>query len=545
MTERYHVIRRLAIGGMGEIFLARQAIAGVHRLVVLKRLLPELAEDPQQLAMFVDEARIAANLAHPNIVQVHEFGEDEQGHFIVMEYVPGVHVGRLLTRALRDQQPLEPRIGGFIVHEVARALDHAHRARDTCGTPLDIVHRDISPQNVMISFAGDVKLMDFGIASAAIRARRTNDGTIRGKFPYMSPEQIESKQLDARSDVFALGVVLWEITLNHRLFAGETDYDVIRAVLDSPIPRPRSIDPDYPSALEDVVMSALERDRDRRLASAGELASGLKAFLKEQPTDRDDLAARLAVLFPEDAADVAKLQEHTRVTPTPPTAVVIVDGEREPTPKKGRWPIAVAGVLSLATAGGLATRAWWQSARDAPVDGSRVAVAAVGDAETGRDTGTAPDADSPPDSDSPPDADGSDARPLDPPPDPTLAKPRTHVVVTPPHEHDAGRRDAPPAIVTAQVPDAGVTTGQLRFVFEDEKDNGTNVEIAIDGHKPTHELCTAPTIQARCTLPVGAHHVEFEVSSTGLAFGRTLEVGPNVAKCKVALARKEVSCEPL
>ncbi|MEP6861783.1 MAG: serine/threonine-protein kinase [Deltaproteobacteria bacterium] len=536
MTERYHVIRRLAVGGMGEIFLARQAIAGVHRLVVLKRLLPELAEDPQQLAMFVDEARIAANLSHPNIVQVHEFGEDEEGHFIVMEYVPGMHVGRLLTRALRDQRPLEPRIGAFIVHEVARALDHAHRARDAGGNPLDIVHRDISPQNVMVSFAGDVKLMDFGIASAAIRARRTNDGTIRGKFPYMSPEQIESKQLDARSDVFAMGIVLWEITLNHRLFAGESDYDVIRAVLDSPIPRPRSIDPSYPSALEDVVMSSLERDRDHRLASAGELASGLKAFLKDQPVDREDLAATLALLFPEDAAEVATLQEHTRALPTPPTGViVVVDGAGEPAPRRRRWPIAVAGVLSLATAGTIATHGWRQSSRDAPVDGARAALADPGDAGIGRDADLAPDAGAESDADT-----GSDAGPATAIIDDT----RAHVVVPARIVRDAGH-DASPAIVAARLPDAGVTTGQLRFVFEDEKDNGTNVEIAIDGHKPTRELCTSPTIQARCTLPIGAHQVDFQVSSTGLAFGRTLQVGPNVAKCKVALVRKEVSCEPL
>jgi len=510
---------------MGEIFLARQAIAGVHRLVVLKRLLPELAEDPQQLAMFVDEARIAANLAHPNIVQVHEFGQDEQGHFIVMEYVPGMHVGRLMTRALRDQQPLEPRIGAFIVHEVARALDHAHRARDASGTPLEIVHRDISPQNVLVSFAGDVKLMDFGIARAANRARKTNDGSIRGKFPYMSPEQVESKQLDARSDIFALGVVLWEITLDRRLFTGDTDYEIIRAVLEAPIPTPRSIDPSYSPALEALVMKALERDPDRRLASAGELAAGLKAYLKDHPADRDDLAATMAALFPGDAAEVAQLEKDlTEKVATQPTVLVSPAPPEDPPGR--RWPI-VLGMLALTAVAGLGLHTWL-----APRDGLVVPRDAVVTLVDGRDAASVDAAPDVVDAVAPLDTTIADTRPKVAPP---VVRSPTHLVP------DAAT--TPPAVEPI---DAGVVaTGQLRFVFEDDKDNGTNVEILVDGQKPSHALCTAPTIQSRCTLPIGPHKFAFQVSSTGVTFERTLQVGPNVAKCKVAVSQKEVTCAPL
>jgi Protein kinase domain len=506
---------------MGEIFLARQAIAGVHRLVVLKRLLPELAEDPQQLAMFVDEARIAANLAHPNIVHVHEFGQDEQGHFIVMEYVPGMHVGRLLTRALRDQQPLEPRIGAFIVHEVARGLDHAHRARDAAGTPLEIVHRDISPQNVLVSFAGDVKLMDFGIARAANRTRKTNDGSIRGKFPYMSPEQVESKPIDARSDIFAMGVVLWEITLNRRLFTGETDYEIIRAVLDAPIPTPRSIDPSYSPVLEALVMKTLERDPDRRLANAGELATGLKAYLKDHPADRDDLAATMAALFPEDAADVAQLEkEHTEhVVPTVPTVVV------SPAPAKPpnrRWPIVI-GMLALAGVAGLGVRAWL-APHDVPVVPRDAVAVAVVEARDADSVVVVVDAAVP---------------------DATIDASPHKLTPSGRSVPDAGVRDAATITQAVEVIDAGTATGQLRFVFEENEDNGTNVEILVDGVRPTRGTCTAPTIQSRCTLSIGSHHFAFKVSSTGATFDQNVEVGPNVAKCKVALSRKEVSCAPL
>jgi serine/threonine protein kinase len=347
------VIRRIAVGGMGEIFLVRQQIAGVTRLVVVKRLLAELADDPQRLTMFVDEARIAANLSHPGIVAVHEFGHDADGYFIVMEYVPGHHVGRVLARAVRDGGRIPVAVGAYIVYEVARALDHAHHACDSTGSPLHIVHRDVSPSNVLVSFSGDVKLMDFGIARAANRSYRTDDGTIRGKFAYMAPEQIESTEVDAMSDVFSAGVLLWELTLGRRLFDGASDFETIRATLEQPIPRPTTIDASYPPALEAIVMAAVERDRSRRLGSAAELAAQLKAVLREHPADRDDVAAVMAKLFPGDAIESAKLEAPAQ-PPTAAKATALLDqpdvAEPAPTPKqRQRWAIAAA--VAVVTAG--------------------------------------------------------------------------------------------------------------------------------------------------------------------------------------------------
>jgi serine/threonine protein kinase len=319
---------------MGEIFLARQEIAGANRLVVLKRLLPDLAEDPQLLAMFIDEARIAANLAHPGIVQVYEFGQDAQGHFIVMEYVPGHHVGNMLGRANREHRPIPIRLAAYIMHEIARALDYAHNARDSEGRPLEIVHRDISPSNALVSFAGDVKLMDFGVARAANRAHRTNDGSVRGKFAYMAPEQVEGKQVDQRSDLFAAGVLLWELSLGRRLFSGGSDFETIRAVLEQPIPRPSSVEPSYPRELEDLVMATLERSVERRLPTAAALATGLKTFLRAHPVDRDDLATWMRSLYPSEAAESVKLVEELSTPPRRELPTIALPGS----PKSPRDP---------------------------------------------------------------------------------------------------------------------------------------------------------------------------------------------------------------
>ncbi|HEV7554911.1 MAG TPA: serine/threonine-protein kinase [Kofleriaceae bacterium] len=515
------MIRRLAVGGMGEIFLVRQQIAGVTRLVVVKRLLAELADDPQRLTMFVDEARIAANLSHPGIVAVHEFGHDADGHFIVMEYVPGHHVGRVLARAVRDGDRIPVSVGAYIVYEVARALDHAHHACDGDGAPLHIVHRDVSPSNVLLSFSGDVKLMDFGIARAANRSHRTNDGTIRGKFAYMAPEQIESTEVDATSDVFSAGVLLWELTLGRRLFDGATDFETIRATLEQPIPRPTTIDASYPPALEAVVMAALERDRTLRLPSAAELATALKAVLREHPADRDDVAAVMAKLFPGDAALSATLGD-APAQPSVAKATVLL-AETPPAPRRRRW-LAAAVAAGLAVLVGVIA---WPMTHGASSPPDAVTAPAVISHGSSADAGATP----PPIAPSQPPVIAAAPPPT--PPPPVVKKPKK---VTPPIEPPAGdtaKADRIP--VDAAAVDGAVAEGRVHFRLADGEDATVYVI------PPTGVTCNGRAIQTRCQGPAGSYPFVFQVPA-GVAFSWTVTIGTGLVRCAVSLSRKDASC---
>ncbi len=506
---------------MGEIFLARQAIAGVSRLVVLKRLLPGLSEDPQLLAMFVDEARIAANLTHPGIVHVHEFGEDAEGFFIVMEYVAGHHVGQILARAQREGKPVPTRFGALIVHEVARALDHAHHARDSDGSPLEIVHRDISPSNVLVAFRGDVKLMDFGVARAANRAHRTNDGSIRGKLAYMAPEQIESKAVDARTDVYAAGILLWEITLGRRLFAGTTDFETIRAALEQPIARPRSIDPDYPAALDELVMAALERDRSRRLASAAELAQGLRSYLRTDPADRDDLAAWMAELYPEESAESERLEDETTQRDiAKPTVILQGDPVREPaaidplpiTSPRRRWAALLIALLLIGSLAVIAIKLF--HATEPPTDANPAA---------GSVPRTAPDTLVP----SPDTADGVHE---------PLADAPTALAILPdakPHRVMAAPPDSRiKVVVPADAPP--IEHGAIRLISGEP-----GVAIHVEG--PV--ACSVPTVPTNCPdLPAGrAYDFVFTIPG-GSTFSARVRSGPGIRVYKVFPARGTVVC---
>jgi len=305
---KYELLRRLAVGGMGEVFLARQrGLAGFDRIVVVKRLLPEMAEKAELVSLFIDEAKIAANLSHPNIVGVFDFGFADDAYFLSMEYVAGQNLARIAGRLDDTETQLPISSAVFIVAEVLRGLEFAHRAADADGRPLGIVHRDVSPHNVMVSYGGDVKLMDFGIAKAANKSHRTEAGVIRGKLSYMSPEQARGDELDARSDVFSVGILLWELTLGCRLFDGDGLVDTIAMVTKKPIPKPTDIDPDYPVELEWIVMSALSRDLSERATSAAELESALRTFLVHSGAhiDRERIGADVAELFPKEAGNLS------------------------------------------------------------------------------------------------------------------------------------------------------------------------------------------------------------------------------------------------
>ncbi|MBI5481279.1 MAG: serine/threonine protein kinase, partial [Deltaproteobacteria bacterium] len=285
MPERlgsYEILQRIAVGGMAEIYLARvSGISGFEKLVVVKRILPQLATSPEFVQMFLDEARIAATLHHSNIVQVYDVGTVGGQYFFSMEFLHGEDlsgISRALAAAGRPL-PVEAALG--IASGVCAGLHYAHERIGLDGQPLEIVHRDVSPQNVIVTFDGGVKLLDFGIAKAARRLAATRCGTLKGKVRYMSPEQCQGAAMDRRSDVFSLGILLWELTTGRRLFARSSEFETLKAIVETDAPAPSSVRPDYPLELERVVMRALRRHRAERYQTAQDMQLDLEEFARE------------------------------------------------------------------------------------------------------------------------------------------------------------------------------------------------------------------------------------------------------------------------
>jgi serine/threonine protein kinase len=277
-SNRYAILGRIATGGMAEIFLARAiSLAGVERHVVLKRVLPERTRDPQFVKMFLDEARLAAQLQHPNIAQVHDIGRLGDSYFFTMEYVHGEDLRAILQRlaALRRQAPVQHAL--LIAAGAAAALHHAHDRQGPDRKPLGIVHRDVSPSNVMVSFEGAVKLVDFGVAKATQRSTETRTGTVKGKIAYLSPEQCRGGPIDRRSDIFSLGIVLYELLTCTRLFRRETDFATMTAIVSDDAPPPSVVRPELAPEIDRVVLTALQRDPEKRYGSAGEMLEAIEA----------------------------------------------------------------------------------------------------------------------------------------------------------------------------------------------------------------------------------------------------------------------------
>jgi serine/threonine protein kinase len=274
---RYELLRKIAAGGMAEVFLARQwAEAGFFRDVVLKRVLPHLLENEQVLKMFQYEAHLLGQLCHPNIPQVSELGRAGGTWYIAMEYVEGHNVADLWRAGARARHVMPLPVALGIVMQTCEALHHAHDRHDRAGRHLRIVHRDVTPHNVMITRDGVVKLMDFGVAQTAAR-KDTDVGVVKGTFSYMAPEQVRGQVLDRRADVFALGVILYELTTGTRLYRG-SDVQVMTSIVEQDAPLPSARVPGYPADLETIVMRALERDRRDRFRSAAELAHQIESF---------------------------------------------------------------------------------------------------------------------------------------------------------------------------------------------------------------------------------------------------------------------------
>ena len=277
---KYQLFASLGRGGMADVFLAvSRGPMGFNKLVVIKRLRPALAEEAAFRQMFLDEARLAARLNHPNVVHTYEVGEHNGIYFIAMEYLEGQSLNKVIKEAVRRNDSIDPVLAARIVGDALNGLHHAHELKDYDGRPLNIIHRDISPHNIFATYDGHVKLVDFGIAKAALSSTETEVGVLKGKVAYMAPEQAMGGPIDARADLFAMGIVLWEILTGQRLMTGESAANTLHRLMNLPIPRVSSVKPGIDPALDAIVAKALEKDPRNRFQTAAEMRDALEAWI--------------------------------------------------------------------------------------------------------------------------------------------------------------------------------------------------------------------------------------------------------------------------
>ncbi len=313
---RYDILGRLATGGMAEIFLARESgPREASRTLVVKRILPHVAEDPDYVESFVAEATLSLRLSHPSICGVVEFGEEAGRYFLAMEYVRGVSLHALIERV----GPMPMGMSVRLVADVANALTHAHGARDDAGKPLGIVHRDVTPDNLMVGFDGTVKLLDFGIAKSSAQLRKTQQGQLKGKLAYMSPEQYRGERLDGRSDLFSLGLCLYEALTGQALYARGTEAETVAAILfDEEPPSVRATRPEVPEMLDRIVQTMLAKDRQKRATTAEAVSAALEKWLvlERQAVREADIAGFVQAMFPGRADSLPEL-DRTPLKPAP------------------------------------------------------------------------------------------------------------------------------------------------------------------------------------------------------------------------------------
>lgn len=387
---RYVLEKRLAAGGMAEIFLAHQAgPAGFQKEVVVKRILRHLATDQKFVDMFLDEARLAAKLSHPNIVQIFDFGEAGGDYFIAMEYVEGWDLEAIIDHCTRTRRSLHPAICARIMADACTGLDYAHRFTDRNGQAVGLVHRDISPQNIRLSTSGQVKVMDFGIAKARSSSSKTQTGAVKGKLSYMSPEQIMAQDLDGRSDIFALGIVLYELLTGQRPFGHESELLAISAIINQQPRLVSELSPGTPAELEQIVLRCLAKDRNQRFQSCNDLQIALEQYLRAEGfllTARDvseyvqdffsaQPVGRIAALEPGNygsasgtdsgvAGSTGKLASGpTRVNHAGGMSTIpqtqIVDGLRPPPDRSRKGLVAVLAALVAAVLGAGGALVWF------------------------------------------------------------------------------------------------------------------------------------------------------------------------------------------
>lgn len=318
---RYILTAKIAMGGMAEIFRAKSVGAeGFEKAVVIKRILPHFSEDEGFVTMFKDEAKVASHLNHANVVQIFDFDEVDNLFYIAMEYVEGRDLKRVLDQGAKLGKPLSIAQAVYIMIEASKGLDYAHK-RIVDGQPLSIIHRDVSPHNVMVSFNGEVKIMDFGIAKAAARSTKTRVGTVKGKCAYMSPEQARGRNLDPRSDLFALGVCMWEMLTGKRLFVGDSDFETLNNVLKAEVPPPSELNPEVPKELDAIVLRSLAREVDDRQKDVGAFVNELNRWFFSAVPDPEavnmngymhDLFGDEIAQLRQDAAGEAQMLDQAR-----------------------------------------------------------------------------------------------------------------------------------------------------------------------------------------------------------------------------------------
>jgi serine/threonine protein kinase len=346
----YQLIAKLATGGMAEIFLARPSGRGQQDVMVLKRILPHLAEDDHFVTMFRDEAELASHLVHKNVCRVDAFGEFAGTWFIAMEYLHGVPLSRMMTRLSKANKMLDIRMVAGIIVQACEGLHAAHEARGPDGQLLNVVHRDVSPPNIMVCADGTVKVLDFGIAKARGANSRTRTGTVKGKNAYMSPEQILGKPLDRRSDVFALAIVMYEMLAIKRLFHRDSDFLTFKAITEEPIPDIRERRPDLPAGMRAALIQAMARDPNGRFETAQAFAAAIRSSIATMggPASQNDLARLLFTDFGDEMAardEILKAADEPAPPPPPPRTTSSVVQMRPTPPPPPPLPASRSGEL--------------------------------------------------------------------------------------------------------------------------------------------------------------------------------------------------------
>ncbi len=336
---KYLLLDRIAVGGMAEVYTAKSfGIEGFEKIIAIKRILPTMAEDHDFISMFIDEAKIAGHLTHANIVPIYELGKIGESHYIAMEYVWGKDLLQIMNRFRRMRRHMPPVMAAWIASKMLEGLDYAHRKRDRHGRPMGIIHRDVSPQNVLVSYEGQIKLIDFGIAKAASRNTKTQAGVLKGKFGYMSPEQVRGLPIDHRSDVFAASTCLHEMLTGERLFVGESDFSTLEKVRNADVAPPSHMVADLPKDLEEIVLRGLAREPDERWQTAGEMQEELQRFiaLQRPPFGTSKLNTWMRTAFaPEIAKEKGRLDSFNKVTHPGPAAMPPAPGMPPRVPSLG------------------------------------------------------------------------------------------------------------------------------------------------------------------------------------------------------------------
>jgi serine/threonine-protein kinase len=292
-AQRYRVVEKLESGGMAEVFRAEsEGLQGFRKQVAIKRVLPHLSEKKRFIAMFLDEARVTAQLTHSNCVQVFDIGVGDNAYFIVMEYVDGANLKSIAESLKKQGKDFPVAAAAFIAQEICKGLSYAHELTDQNGMPLNMVHRDMSPPNVLVTKYGEVKIVDFGLAKASSQLEKSEPGIIKGKFSYLSPEAALGQEVDKRTDIFAVGIILWELLAGQRLFLGETDFQTVKKVQQAQVPPISQVNRKVPPELERIVNKSLAKDVGARYTAARDLGQDLIRFLYAfgQPIGTFDIA---------------------------------------------------------------------------------------------------------------------------------------------------------------------------------------------------------------------------------------------------------------